>query len=90
MEVSPHSPATKCVFLTVGSQFLVALDTYTGYCAVSTDSIHANLVVRGSLAQDEEIELFFATGRCLLGMLRYSHRVCMQKDLVRGRQARLE
>ena len=57
--------------------------------AVSTGPIHAKLVVCGSLVQAEAFELCCARGRCLTGMLRYSHRVGMQKDLVRGRQARL-
>ena len=61
----------------------------TGNCAVSTDPIYAKLVMRGSPAQAAAFELCCARDLCLPGMLRYSHRLYMQKDLVRGRRARL-
>jgi hypothetical protein len=54
----------------------------TGNCVVSSGPVHA--IVQGSVAQAETFELCHARGRCLPGMSRYSHRVCMQKYLVRG------
>ncbi len=73
-------PCWQCV-----ANFLKHLALSIGSCAVSAGPIHAKLVVRGSSTQAAAFELCCARGWCLPGMLRYSHRLCMQKDEVRGR-----